>query len=444
MRGAAEARLTRGHAALGGLERMCSQIQFQEPRTKLWLFDTLVTSTLLYGVQIWGPSLDHSRRSGGTYDGWRSMERPLISMISRMIRAKASVPHEIIRAELAAPPIVVEALTCSVSFIHSTWELPRHRYARLALESSRQLASDGDTACWYAQMTSWFELHGFSIDRLPPFQYSLEAPLLSLTRPEISRIIRQDLIQLDTRRTWIDPPQELGTKMAFYRDHLLRTTEDGFIVRPGYMDTHLSHALRCAIGQIRTSSHQLEIETGRYRGIPPEERICQMCHTEPETEEHYICRCTVYYEIRGRFHCLFREGFGPLSRVMDFYDQRCVGFFLLEICRFRESLMRSRGSAHRGPVQRQMSHFYRGTSQESSQRAHQSSPRRGVLLDRAFQLGRSRRPRAHGFSVRRRRLHRRIQDIIARARDRVPPPRHFTSWEEIESIRRRPMREFLG
>ena len=68
---------------------MCSQVQFQEPQTKLWLFDTVVASTMLYGVQVWGPSMDRDR--------WRSMERPLVSMISRrMIRAKASVPHAII------------------------------------------------------------------------------------------------------------------------------------------------------------------------------------------------------------------------------------------------------------------------------------------------------------------------------------------------------------
>ena len=32
---------------LGALERQCAHLQFQEPRTKLWLFDTLVTPTLL-------------------------------------------------------------------------------------------------------------------------------------------------------------------------------------------------------------------------------------------------------------------------------------------------------------------------------------------------------------------------------------------------------------
>ncbi|MCO5603414.1 hypothetical protein L7F22_057564 [Adiantum nelumboides] len=172
MKKVADNRLSRAYAALGGLERMCSQVQFQEPRTKLWLFDTLVTSAMLYGVQVWGPSVDQ--------DSWRAMERPLISMISRMIRAKASVPHAIIRAEVAAPPIEMEALTKSVSFIHGIWNTDRCRYTRSALESSRQLALKGDTSCWYAKTNLWFQRHGFSMDRLPPFQYSLEAPSLPI------------------------------------------------------------------------------------------------------------------------------------------------------------------------------------------------------------------------------------------------------------------------
>ena len=30
----------------------CAHILLQEPQSKLWLFDKLVTSTLLYGVEI--------------------------------------------------------------------------------------------------------------------------------------------------------------------------------------------------------------------------------------------------------------------------------------------------------------------------------------------------------------------------------------------------------
>lgn len=70
LRRATETRLMIAHAALGRMERLYSQVQFQEPRTKLCLFDNLVTSAMLYGVQIWGPSVDRHSQASST-DGWR-------------------------------------------------------------------------------------------------------------------------------------------------------------------------------------------------------------------------------------------------------------------------------------------------------------------------------------------------------------------------------------
>ena len=48
---AACARLSCGYATICALERQCAHLQFQEPQTKLWLIDTLVTPTLLYEVE---------------------------------------------------------------------------------------------------------------------------------------------------------------------------------------------------------------------------------------------------------------------------------------------------------------------------------------------------------------------------------------------------------
>ena len=119
----------------------CAHLPFQEPQTKLWLFDTLVTPTLRYGVETWGRSLNKANH-------WKD----LVSMIVCMIRSKASVPHDIIRAELGASPIIIEALFRSVTCIQRLWELPKRRYPRLALMSSRQLGENGDIHCWYAEM----------------------------------------------------------------------------------------------------------------------------------------------------------------------------------------------------------------------------------------------------------------------------------------------------
>ena len=155
-----------------------------------------------------------------------------------------------------------------------------------------------------------------------------------------SRIIQLDLLQLHTSRVWIEA-HELPTKTHFYRDHFLRICEEGFITRPQYLeDRRVSPALRIAIGQMRVSSHQLEIEVGRATGIPRERRLCRLCTTKMiEIEEHLLCFCPVYYEIHGRYHCLFLEGsgFGPLTQLIHFYDQVCVGLYRLEMRRQRHA-----------------------------------------------------------------------------------------------------------
>ena len=36
---------------------------------------------------------------------------------------------------------------------------------------------------------------------------------------------------------------------------------------------------------------------------PLEERICQLCHLGVESEENYVYQYTVFYEIKGKYHC---------------------------------------------------------------------------------------------------------------------------------------------
>ncbi len=420
---AACARLSRGYAALGTLERQCAHIQFQEPRTKLWLFDTLVAPTLLYGVEIWGPS---------SYKGhkWTDLERPLVLMIGRMIRSKASVPHDIVRAEMGAAPIAVEALLRSVTNIQRIWKLPKERYPRLALMSSLQLTAHGDTHCWYAEMQEWFLSHGMNINALPPFQYSLDCPHLNMTKTEKNRVIRADIIKLNNERTWTSPTTPLGRKMAQYKALFLHISQDGFILRPSYMDTHLSHALRTVIGQLRTSSHQLEIEKGRYAGKPMAERICQLCHREVESEEHYVCHCSVFYEIRGRYHCLFQNGFGPLPTIMEYKDQRCLGLFLLELKRHREKLLKVDNTATTTHQQRTITNFFTPMTlpHDTIQPGNIHAPRvqtKGVSIDQAIGMCRARRPRAKGPRPRHP-CHRQIKAIITK-QPKTPP----SSWRSL-------------
>eukprot|EP00249_Psilotum_nudum_P025885 c30934_g1_i1 orf=60-251(-) len=63
-------------------------------------------------------------------------------------------------------------------------------------------------------MGTWLSLHGMHMDRLPPFDYSLDCPTLDLSRSELNRVARMDILRLEMERTWIHPSSIMGTKMS--------------------------------------------------------------------------------------------------------------------------------------------------------------------------------------------------------------------------------------
>ena len=40
---------------------------------------------------------------------------------------------------------------------------------------------------------------------------------------------------------------------------------------------------------------------------------------------HCACHCSVFYEIKGRYRCLFKKGFGSVHKVME-YERGSIVF----------------------------------------------------------------------------------------------------------------------
>ena len=60
--------------------------------------------------------------------------------------------------------------------------------------------------------------------------------------------------------------------------------------------------LRKIISNIRMSTHKLEIETGRYKNIDKDKRVCNACNlSKTESEEHFLLECPKYSHHRKYF-----------------------------------------------------------------------------------------------------------------------------------------------
>ena len=66
-----------------------------------------------------------------------------------------------------------------------------------------------------------------------------------------------------------------------------------------YVKVCLSRMQRSLLAQFRSGILPLYVETGRYRGIQLENRICVLCtKQEIEDECHFLCKCDFYYDLR--------------------------------------------------------------------------------------------------------------------------------------------------
>ncbi len=61
-----------------------------------------------------------------------------------------------------------------------------------------------------------------------------------------------------------------------------------------YVKMNLIRTTRSFIAQFRIGILPLHIETGRFVGTKPDDRICFICKMEPETEIHFIFICLLY------------------------------------------------------------------------------------------------------------------------------------------------------
>jgi hypothetical protein len=57
---------------------------------------------------------------------------------------------------------------------------------------------------------------------------------------------------------------------------------------------------RSVLAQYRCGILPLKIETGRYTGMPVEQRLCQLCDLgEIENERHFLFHCPLYSDLRN-------------------------------------------------------------------------------------------------------------------------------------------------
>ena len=95
-----------------------------------------------------------------------------------------------------------------------------------------------------------------------------------------------------------------STKLSFYS-----TFKEHYNLEE-YLNIIRDHNQRRQFSKFRISKHKLEIEFGRYRNVPREERICKNCdQSVVEDEFHFSFECKKYKNLRNDAQNILKEYF---------------------------------------------------------------------------------------------------------------------------------------
>jgi hypothetical protein len=91
------------------------------------------------------------------------------------------------------------------------------------------------------------------------------------------------------------------------------------LAREDYISWQIPARHRALYARLRSGTHQLRYETGRWANEPEEERLCNVCVTgKVESEEHFLLECYVYRKVReGMFSKIFEQTGYNLLRMKE-------------------------------------------------------------------------------------------------------------------------------
>ena len=84
-----------------------------------------------------------------------------------------------------------------------------------------------------------------------------------------------------------------------------------------YLSWQLPTHQRSQYARLRSGTHQLRVETGRWKEEKEEERICRICVTgKIDTEEHFLLDCYVFERLRQKLFLKIKENTGYDCSIM--------------------------------------------------------------------------------------------------------------------------------
>ena len=285
-------------------------------KTSIKLFHTYISPILLYTTKNW-MALSNKRIQNFAHETiFNDIETSKTDILHRqflkyIIGVSKSCPNLAIYGETGEVPLSLKAYRLMLNYWYRIKNLPNDTLVKLALLENVQMRTN-----WIITIEKLLDSLGLTevTDNFGKFKRTVDKNIKNTFEKFWSDTLKDPKI----------------TRLQFYRKIKNNVKFESYLELPNY-------DIRKIIAKIRCSDHMLEIEKGRHRKIPREERVCKVCNdNEVETEDHFLTKCKLYDNIKTKHNITRTENSILLIRDTN---PEIFGKYLLEAFEEREKTM---------------------------------------------------------------------------------------------------------
>ena len=296
---------------------LCAIARFNIPvKTAIQLFHTYISPILLYNAENWTTLSNRKMQNFNDDTLLNETSTSKIDVIHRkllkfILGVSKSCPNLTIYGDTGEIPLSLKAYRLMLNFWHRVTSLPDTTLVRKAMTENIELR------------TNWI----ITIERLIN-RFKLADKIGNHKRfKEQTKVIVNKTYSKFWEREIKNPN---SARLLLYKQIKKNLKMENYL-------QELSYENRKILTKIRCSDHCLEIEKGRHRNIPRNDRICKLCDkNEIETEDHFLLRCNIYCQLRATYNIGLNMTVNEL-----FSDTNAVqlGKYLVEAMNLRKSLI---------------------------------------------------------------------------------------------------------
>ena len=282
--------------AIFGMKQKLKHIGKLPPRILFHMFETLIRPILLYGSDVWG-----IRRQGNDM-----VDKVFYCFIRCALGVKATTSNLMVLGESGQMPPSVFSHTNVICYLKRLHHLPSRMIVKQMYIELCRLHECGFVT-WVTKAQEVMQYYGIELGEQCP----------TVFKQYCKQTVKDKFVNY-----WTSEIQNSSKNpiIRYYNSH-----KTVFCVEE-YLDTISDIRYRTALTRLRTSSHTLEIERGRYTvpRTPICDRLCIHCN-DVEDEIHFLVYCKLYEESR---HIFYQKVARRNSDFLDFTNYKKYIFLM--------------------------------------------------------------------------------------------------------------------